>query len=737
MAKHDVAICVSPAADELRGFVATELQHYLEKLFGIRARIVDGPAPGAAHCFLLGLSSDPHIQQAAGSLPALSSQGHVVRRVSPDTVVLAGGGSAAVAWAVYELVERYGVRYLLHEDVFPAAPGPFHLPDADAVCEPLLEIRSWRQFNVLPTGPLMWTLQQQRSFIRQLFKLKFNGIYLCLWPHQPMVEYEVRGIRRQSAHMLFGQKIPIDDDTIGREHLPDTPFLGSPEFIGAETFPDLLAAGRRFVGGILDCAQDLGMRTAIAIQPLEFTREFAPLLEELNEDILQLGAFTRAEHGDLTNPGHMELARATIAAYLDEYARVDEVFLGMPEHPQAEQRFEECWQELDAKYHLGPEYRADELVAKARRNYLAAGGVKRAERSFKSVIAMLHFFDTFFSTGDLLERAADRDIRIGLSLGSAVENVLPFIDRLLWDGAALNTALDYTTSRAVRRVPVMEKVDSDKVPAALVLTFQDDNVGSLPQVATENIHVLVRAMHRLGWRGYFTRFWPVGDLDPAAAYLARASWDATVTPRSAYNDHFAHVYGETSVKPLCQAMRILEDATVILDLGFLGLIFPVLGFMKRYMTSDGPMGEGLFHVRAMYQVARGTLERLKGLPGPAARDSNLAYWISRLDFSIHALNEIDLLCQGGVELNAAKAALASGDDDAAAAGEKLALARSFYDRAAAEGEAGLRAVAATVRDDSDRSSLAAYYHFLVREVRQLAGELIEEARTTAEGADTA
>jgi hypothetical protein len=103
---------------------------------------------------------------------------------------------------------------------------------------------------------------------------------------------------------------------------------------------------------------------------------------------------------------------------------------------------------------------------------------------------------------------------------------------------------------------------------------------------------------------------------------------------------------------------------------------------------------------------------------------------------MHALNEIDLLCQGGVELNAAKAAPASGDDDAAA-GEKLALARSFYDRAAAESEAGLRAVAATVRDDSDRSSLAAYYHFLVREVRQFADELIEEVRTTPEGADTA
>ena len=173
-------IWTAPDADELQRFAAVELQRYLQRLFKFSAEIITTAPAEPACCFVLGLAAAPHIRQASGFLPALSPQGHVLRRVAPDTMILAGGSSAAVTWAVYELVERYGVRYLLHEDVFPESPGAFHLPDVDVVLEPVLSLRSWRQFNDLPTGPAMWSLAQQQAFIRQIFKLKFNGIYLSL-----------------------------------------------------------------------------------------------------------------------------------------------------------------------------------------------------------------------------------------------------------------------------------------------------------------------------------------------------------------------------------------------------------------------------------------------------------------------------------------------------------------------------------------------------------------------------
>ena len=56
-------------------------------------------------------------------------------------LIIGGGSPRATLWAVYELVERWGVRYLLHGDVLPDPRGPFRLPEKDVVLEPLLRVR--------------------------------------------------------------------------------------------------------------------------------------------------------------------------------------------------------------------------------------------------------------------------------------------------------------------------------------------------------------------------------------------------------------------------------------------------------------------------------------------------------------------------------------------------------------------------------------------------------------------
>ena len=710
MSISDAEIRMSPAATALERFAGDELKRYLAALFGIEAAVTDRPAGQADHRFVVGLSTDPAIRECAGALPPLSDQGHIVRRVSADTMLLAGASSAAVAWAVYELVEHYGVRYLLHEDVFPLKPGRFHLPDVDAVFEPVQQRRSWRLMCDLPIGPAMWSLDQHRRFIAQIFKLKFNGIYLSLWPHQPFIDYEVGGISRDSAHFLFGEKIPVDADTIGREHLPDAPHLTHPQFLGINSFPDMLAVGQRFVHALMDAARQMGMRTEISIQPLEFPHVFRPLLQKPS-GTTQLGDLVGSETGDLTNADHVELVRAKIAAYLEAYPEVDELSLGLPEFPHAGEVFRERWTELAAKYRLEPDFNIDRMAAFAESDHLTPGCATRSATDFKSAVAMLHFFDWFFAGNDLLGRAAAAGVTLGLDLGIAGVGVLPFLDRVIWPGGTVSTALDYTSSRAVRRLDVMETLDASKVSASLVITLQDDNVGWLPQVATENIHVLLQAMHRLGWRGYSTRFWPIGDLDPAAAYMARASWDIALTPRRAYADHVERNYGAAAVEPFSQVMRMLEDVTVVLDLDFLGLFFPVLTHMSARARSTEVMAEGLFHVRAAYEQARRILSRLRQQPGPAARREDLEYWLGRLDMSIHALREVELLSAGGVSIQSART-------EPGAADGHIAHASACYRDAIESGEAAIRSAAAIIRDDSDRYSTAAYYHFWVREVRE-------------------
>ena len=54
---------------------------------------------------------------------------------------MGGGSSQATLWAVYELAERWGVRYLLDRDVLPAK-SKFTMPTLNVVMEPIFRVRA-------------------------------------------------------------------------------------------------------------------------------------------------------------------------------------------------------------------------------------------------------------------------------------------------------------------------------------------------------------------------------------------------------------------------------------------------------------------------------------------------------------------------------------------------------------------------------------------------------------------
>ena len=93
-------------------------------------------------------------------------------------LTVGGGSPPATLWAVYDLVERWGVRYLLHEDVLPA-PAKFKMPAFDLKQEPILRVRQWRVINEHAMGPVSWGIADYRPVLDQLAKLKFyanNGL---------------------------------------------------------------------------------------------------------------------------------------------------------------------------------------------------------------------------------------------------------------------------------------------------------------------------------------------------------------------------------------------------------------------------------------------------------------------------------------------------------------------------------------------------------------------------------
>ena len=715
MSTQQVTIQISPCAEEVLKSAAAQLKEYLHRLFGTIPSVSISSEPvqiaGGAR-ILIGTTSDDLIQKTSGGVPKLTDQGYLLRRVSPDTLVLCGGSGSAAAWAVYDLAERFGVRYLLHGDVIPPQRNGFSIPALDELCEPLLRIRSWRLFNDLAHGPLLWTLDQQKLVINQVFKLRYNSILLGIWPQHPLLVYEYKGVKRSRWTLLFGQKIPIGDDNIGREHLwDDMPFLTHPVLRGVQEFACAHSILSQHLNSVIDHAQALGMHTCISFQPLEFPKEFRHLLEKPTTERIQLGDQVCAERGNLSNPGHIGLIETRFRAFIEQWGRADEVAIGIPEHPHADMSYRTAWQRLVDKHKLGSEYDVDALLAETKAQHLTSGGAQRTEREFKSIISMLQFFDELFSQGDLLNRLEQSKMKLKIGVGTSAGGLVSLVHRVLPPGSGLSVGGGYTSSRTVRRLGFLERVDTDAVEASLTLTLQDDNIGWLPQVATESNHVLLQFMIRNGWHGYTLRFWPIGDLDPPAAYLAQASWRQGMAVRTAYEDHFGKVYGEEAIDPFCQVMRLLEDASVILDLDFLSLLFPVHGVVSRRLASNTPMADGLYHILAQYKAALSILTHTTSASGRGDFD----YWVGRLKFGIGALEHLSLIHQAGIALHAWKDVADSNPDAARGHREQ---AEALGQQAIAAAKRALQAMATNIRDDSDRTSLAAYYHFMVREVQE-------------------
>src|SRR4029077_2162753 len=105
--------------------------------------------------------------------------------------------------------------YLLNGDFIPEKRQAFQLPELKARREPNLSLRCWRVWHAHAFGPESWGIEEQRRVMDQLVKMKFNAILVYLWPYQPFVHYEFRGVKKSSGDLFFGWKYPLDRDVIG------------------------------------------------------------------------------------------------------------------------------------------------------------------------------------------------------------------------------------------------------------------------------------------------------------------------------------------------------------------------------------------------------------------------------------------------------------------------------------------------------------------------------------------
>lgn len=719
-----IEVIIARDADSLERFASSELQGYLKRLFGVSATVSDSPGETAECSFVLGRAG-----RNVATLDTLSDQGFLLRKATAagkPVLAIVGGSGVATLWGVYELIERYGVRYLLNADVYPEHPGRFHLPEIDQVFEPLLPVRCWPFHRDHPFGPGSWGIADCRRAIDQLAKLKFNRIAFSSWPWEPFLDLEIGGTRRRSATLWFNFRYPITDDMPGRRLFGDEQEFWHPDLPPRDApYEDLAAAGERFVHELFVHAHGRGMEASFYAFLMEFAQEFRPLIPDA-QTVHQLGSLTLGPGPAVTpdDPDLAGLSGAVIKAAINTYPDADLYCFGMPEHRAWTDRSAWAWQKLDEKYGIADVMSLQDALEKAKNRTGGSYTPERGVSEVKADVAALYFFDRLFTSPDILPATVKPDARI--SIDFVAEELFPILDRVLPRGSEMSVYMDYTASHLLRRRHVLGTAPTRHIATDLWLTLHDDNVGVMPQLATGSLHELICDLRRHGWAGFIARYWMTSDHDPCIAYISKAAWDAAATPEEVYADHIRSVCGEAAVDPMLDAFNELEAVTRSLEEFSLSLTFPEPGMMVKNWTPDS-FPPHLSRNREGYRRALTAVRRAGQPPRPEGTEM-IDYWIHRLQFGIEYLDTIEAVSKAAAAEAAASEAEASGDDQRALARRADAIDHAGV--ALDTARSAIETFARVGRNQSDRGAVAIMAEYLYRVLKRRLHDLRENARNS-------
>jgi len=722
-----VEIVIAKDADELERYAGAELERYLERLFAVSASVVSEPSPGADCLFLLGTARH-HPGQAlgAGAFPTLSDQGFLLRkmtRANKPAMVIGGGSAASTMWGVYELVEHYGVRYLLSGDVYPQEKQEFFLPEIDRVYEPTFRMRWWRTMGDFPMGTEGWGMADYRPLVDQLAKLKFNRIRVGSSPSQPFLHLEIRGVKQQFATLWYGDRYPITPDMPGRRLFGSEKEFWNPDLPLPEAgYEKLAAAGRRHCHELIAYARSRGIDASFVAAVTDFPKDFRSIVPDARA-VQQLGSLTVAP-GPAARPDDPELAEiagTVIKTILDSYP--DAVSYGFPvgtEWPSWIDLYEFAWRELDQRYGIEGVVSLEEVLRRARERADYPGGASRSVAEVKGHITGLYFLTRLWTSPEVLPKSRKPDAR--LVVYEVAEELYPILPRVLPKNTDLGIVVDYNPTRVLRRRHVLASVPAQEVPTTMVLTLHDDSVGVVPMLTTGALHQLVCDMRKQGVSGFCTRQWMISDHDPCVAYLSKAAWTPGATPEAVYVDQIRAVCGRAAVEPMLEAFREVEAVTTSMEDHAMGLSFPAANMMMKHWTPR-PHYRELPQDRERYRRA---LAAVRKVPAPGGEEGRayVQYWIGRLQFGVEYLDLIETVKKAATAEAAAAEAGKRGDQQ----GCKTKLAEAVRHAEAAQTAAfqTIETFAGVARNQADRGAVATMAEFVYRPLEAKAEQLRSE-----------
>lgn len=573
-------IVTGPRPAPLVAYAARELAGYTHALTGRKPRVAATARRTAGRTVLLD----------AGARN-LSDQGYALRPIDTRAFAIDGGSPKAVMWGVYDLVERWGVRYELHGDIMPGRPR-LGFPARPVICEPDLKLRSFRTYNDFANNPSHWAARDYRVLIDQVAKLRYNGILFCVGPYDPFVDLRFRGARKTLTAPDFGWRPEIRPDHPGYDQFVASGDARRGAFVSADLtghdrYEDAVAAAQSYARKVFRMAHARGMSCLVIARAADFDPNIRRRIRELTRPRhkVRRTPIHRICYGEwregpevetgrcmsINNPVFMDAIAANIQAHVDALPDADTFFFNSTEFGGSDADCERAWKALDRKYGLSALKTLPALQREARR--LAEENPDRSERELRGDIVLLCAFDKLIN-----ERGFDLSkARKGCSVmpGGLAPELCRFLPLMFGRGSHYMASFGYVPSYVATRANALRQKDPEAIRYTLVTSAEDDNVGLLPQMTGPSVHKIIEALRDVGAHGVQTRHWMHANLLPTFHYIAHAAWEKGWTPRSAYRHLYEPICGPRATPHILRAIGRLERITEFMHRDIICVSFPV------------------------------------------------------------------------------------------------------------------------------------------------------------------
>jgi hypothetical protein len=630
-----VDVVVGSNASDLERFAAKELCNYLAKLYEIHSTPARNASDSPDAVFLIGSpETNASVKKATQekTFPKVSDQGIVLQRTEfagHPALIVGGGSPRATLWAVYELVQRWGVRYLVDRDVFPESAGAFKVPDLNVVMEPVFRVRAHPSIQDYASSGESWGMADFRPLIDQLAKMKFSRLNVFAFGYQPDLDWQYGGIARSSAHLWYDCHFPITPDMTGRELFGDGKEFWNPDLPYNSSYKLMAAAGERQMHALIAYAHDRGLEAAVSAPTTDFPPEFAPLLK----GEVKSGQLTIRPGPDtpVDDPGLFALSTAVLRATVNKYPEADIVDVGMPEETQWLGNYQHAWDSLDAKYGINQVRSLPDVLQSAehRKGSMRWPG-KRGLDQAKADIVALAYYDRLLRNPDLLKDTLRPDMKF--LYAEPAEELFPLLGKILPAGWEVSAMPENQPEHFLPRAEVLETLPTRQIPGTMDITLDDDVVGVVPQHRPAILHTLLQELQHRGWTGFTARERFPGDHDAVLAYLSQASWDSNATPDAVNQDLIGHICGQACTEDMVKAFHELESATLNVASNKIDFGYYVPGMLMKFWQ-PGPTPTYLVDVQSQYERALAAARRAQTESTPAGRWYP-EYWVGRLEFAL-------------------------------------------------------------------------------------------------------